>query len=53
VGEKYQVQFATNLFQNPWQVLTTITASGTSLTYTDPTPVSGSPRGFYRVVQVP
>jgi hypothetical protein len=53
VGETYQVQTNTDLTTTNWGVLTNIVATGTSITFTDPTPVSSIPMQFYRVVQIP
>jgi hypothetical protein len=52
-GENYQVQTNIDLTTTNWGVLTTINATGTSIIYVDPTPVSGVPMQFYRIVQVP
>jgi subtilisin-like proprotein convertase family protein len=46
-GAVYEVQATTNW--TAWTTLTHITATGTTTTYTDPTPTGGQPLRFYRV----
>jgi hypothetical protein len=53
VGEKYEVRTNANLGSTNWVALTDIVAAGTSVTFTDPTPVGTSSTLFYRIVQVP
>ena len=50
-GERYEVRTNSGLVSPNWGVLTSLVASGTSMTFTDPTTPSGGL--FYRVVQVP
>lgn len=50
-GEKYQVEVSTNLVD--WSPLTTITVSGPTASFTDPTPYNDSQLRFYRIRQVP
>jgi hypothetical protein len=52
-GEKYEVRTNGNLASTNWVAFTDIVASGTSITFTDPTPAGTIPTLFYRVVQVP
>ena len=50
-GEKYEIEVTTNFVT--WTVLATVTATGPTLTFTDPTPVVIPGFRFYRIVQVP
>jgi hypothetical protein len=52
-GESYAVLTNTNLASSNWVALATNMASGTSMTFTNQIPASGSPALFYWVVQVP
>jgi len=54
-GEHYQILATTNIAMPflTWPVLTTITASGPTTIFIDPTPVSGFPARVYGVNQVP
>jgi len=51
IGEKYEIRTNANLVGGSWTALTSIVATGTSMTFTDPTLPSGPL--YYRVVQVP
>ncbi len=50
-GEKYQVEVSTNL--TTWTPLTNIVVTGTTATFTDPTPYTDSALRFYRIRQMP
>ena len=50
-GEQYEIEVSTDLIN--WTVLVTITASGPLTSFTDPTPLTGVPGRFYRIVQIP
>jgi hypothetical protein len=50
-GETYQVQVSTDLIT--WTVLATIAGTGETTIFIDPTPITGVPQQFYRIVQVP
>jgi hypothetical protein len=52
-GLVYQVQFKTNLLQNNWVVLKSITATNTAITFVDTNPITGSPQKFYRLLLLP
>jgi hypothetical protein len=52
-GEKYEIQTNGNLSSIGWGALTDLVASGTSMSFISPIPVSAAPGLFYRVVQVP
>lgn len=52
-GEIYEVRTNGNLTSPNWGALTDITASGTSLTFTNTIPTAGLPALYYWVVQVP
>jgi hypothetical protein len=52
IGEKYDIRTNSNLVGPNWGTLTTLVATGTSMSFTDPTVPSGPPL-YYRVVQVP
>ena len=47
VGETYEVQESPNLLPGSWVTIATIVATGTTTTFTDPTPIS-APRPFPR-----
>jgi hypothetical protein len=51
LGETYQVQVSTDLIT--WIVLATISGTGETTIFIDPTPITGVPQQFYRIVQVP
>jgi hypothetical protein len=51
MGETYQVQASTDLIT--WTVLATISGSGETTIFIDPTPITGVAQQFYRIVQVP
>ncbi|MDB6109487.1 MAG: Peptidase and in kexin sedolisin [Pedosphaera sp.] len=51
-GESYEIQSSTDLVS--WTVLSTIiSAPGSTITFTDPNPITGFPYLFYRIVQIP
>ncbi len=50
-GETYEVQQSTDLIH--WITIATLVASGPTLTFTDPVPVSDVGFRFYRIIQVP
>lgn len=52
-GLEYQIQFATNLFRPTWVVMQTITATNSSITFTDTNSIAGTPRKFYRLLLLP
>jgi hypothetical protein len=53
-GECYEVDYTSSLSSPLWLPLpnTPVTASGTTTTVTDPTPITGIPARYYRIVQV-
>ncbi|MDB6071328.1 MAG: uncharacterized protein JWL81_2499 [Verrucomicrobiales bacterium] len=53
-GSLYTIEKSTSLTDAPWDFVTTITATGTSTTYTEPAAtLPGQPRLFYRARLVP
>ncbi len=52
-GEMYEVQETPTLVPTAWVTIATITATGPTTTFTDPTPITGIPARFYRIVQIP
>jgi len=52
-GEVYEIRTNGNLASSNWGALTDITASGTSLMFTNTIPTPGLPALYYWVVQVP
>ena len=52
-GEMYEVQETPTLFPTAWVTIVTITATGPTTIFTIPTPVTGIPAQFYRIVQIP
>jgi len=49
----YQVQFKTNLLQNNWVPLKSITATNTPVIFVDTNPITGFPQKFYRLLLLP
>lgn len=52
-GETYEVLTNTNAATTNWVMFTNIIASGTSINFTDPTPIGSMPTLFFDVVQIP
>lgn len=52
-GEMYEVRTNSNLATSNWVALTDILAPGTSINFTDPTPIGAIPDLFFEVVQIP
>ena len=50
-GEQYKVQVTTNL--SSWTMLTTVTATGPTTTFVDPTPLAIPSFHFYRIIPMP
>jgi hypothetical protein len=50
-GETYEVQDTTDF--TTWTTLAVITATGPTISYTDPRPISSAPRRFNQIIQVP
>src|SRR5260370_31825587 len=50
-GETYEVQDTTDF--TTWTPIAVITATGPTISYTDPRPLASAPQRFYRIVQVP
>ncbi|MCI0536848.1 MAG: S8 family serine peptidase [Verrucomicrobiales bacterium] len=51
VGQRYEVQFATNLVPAVWTMLTNITAATDSITFRPSGPLTNSALRFYRVIR--
>jgi hypothetical protein len=49
-GETYEVQDSTDL--TTWTTIAVITATGPTISYTDPRPINSAPQRFYKIVQV-
>src|SRR5258708_14056477 len=50
-GETYEVQDTTDFAT--WTTIAVITATGPTISYTDPRPISSAPQRFYQIMQVP
>jgi hypothetical protein len=50
-GETYEVEDTTDF--TTWTPIALITATGPTVSYTDPRPINSAPQRFYKIVQVP
>jgi hypothetical protein len=51
LGQRYDVQFTTNLIPAVWTTLTNITATADSMAFRQSGPLTNSVTGFYRIVK--
>jgi subtilisin-like proprotein convertase family protein len=50
-GEQYEIDYSADLVH--WTMLGAVTAGGPQAAFTDPTPITGVPVRFYRIIQIP